>query len=65
MKYCQEEYAIDKTYDKVLRNRMAIVRNQLKKSQTLQLTLVTTFGVKPNMYSGIVQSEVVLDDLFE
>ncbi|MGN1239807.1 MAG: ATP-binding protein [Paludibacteraceae bacterium] len=64
MKYSQEEFAIDKAYDKVLRNRMARVREKLKQTQTLQLTFVTTFGVKPNMYSGIVQSEIVLDDLF-
>lgn len=64
MKYCQEEYAIDKAYDKTLRSRLSLVRDGLKKTQTLQLTFVTTFGVKQNMYSGIVQSEVTLDDLF-
>ena len=26
--------------------------------------MVTTYGVKPNMYSNMVQSEVTLDDLF-
>lgn len=65
MKYCQEEFAIDKSYDKTLRGRMALLRESMKKTQTLQLTFVTTFGVKKNMYSGIVQSEVTLDDLFE
>jgi len=51
-------------YDKTLRSRMATVREGLKKTQTLQMTFVTTFGVKQNMYSGIVQSEVTLADLF-
>lgn len=64
MKYCQEEFSIDKAYDKTLRNRMSQVRDKLKKTQTLHLTFVTTFGVKQNMYSGIVQSEVTLDDMF-
>ena len=27
-------------------------------------TFVTTYGLKRNMYSGTVNSEVVLDDLF-
>ena len=27
-------------------------------------TMITTFGVKRNQYSGNVQQEVVLDDLF-
>lgn len=65
MKYCQEEYAIDKSYDKTLRGRMALLKETIKKTQTLQLTFVTTFGLKHNIYSGIVQSEVTLDDLFE
>lgn len=64
MKYTQEEFTIDKAYDKTLRNRLSRVRDTLLKTQTLHLTLVTTFGVKQNMYSGIVQSEVTLDDLF-
>lgn len=63
MKYCQEEFAIDKGYDKTLRSRLALVRDKMKKTENLQLTFVTTFGVRQNMYSGIVQSEVILDDL--
>jgi len=64
MKYCQEEFTIDKQYDKTLRNRLAQVREGLKKTQNLQLTFVTTFGVKKNIYSDIVQSEVTLEGLF-
>lgn len=41
------------------------LRGRLKSTQTIQLTFITTFGVKHNMYSGLVQSEVTLDDLFE
>ena len=33
--------------------------------KSLMLTLITTYGVKPNLHSEIVQSEVVMDDLFE
>ena len=35
-----------------------------KTRKSLILTLVTTHGVKQNAHSGIVQSEVLLDDLF-
>lgn len=64
MKYSQEPFAIQKTYDSVLRNRMSTLASFLKKTQSLQLTFITTFGVKQNMYSGIVQSEVCMEDLF-
>lgn len=47
-----------------LRQRINAIMSRLKSTQSLQLTFITTFGVKHNMYSGIVQSEVTLDDLF-
>lgn len=65
MKYCMNEFSIDKSYDRTLRGRMEIIREKLKNTQQLHLTFVTTFGVKQNMYSGCMQSEVTLDDLFE
>lgn len=64
MKFVDAEYAIDKRYDLVLRNRINSLRQQLKKSQTVHLTFITTYGVKYNTYSGIVQCQVTLDDLF-
>jgi hypothetical protein len=35
-----------------------------KTRSALHLTFVTTTGLLQNKYSGIVQSEVTLDDLF-
>ena len=32
--------------------------------KTLLMTMMTTYGIKDNMHSGVVQSEVTLDDLF-
>lgn len=65
MKYSMNEFTIDKSYDRTLRYRMETVRQKIKKTQQLHLTFVTTFGVKQNMYSGCVQSNVTLDDLFK
>lgn len=65
MKFVRESFTITKTEDLKLRNRMSLVRDSLKRSETLHLTMVTTFGVRKNAYSGLVQSEVTLDDLFE
>ena len=31
----------------------------------LQIVFVTTYGVESNQYSGIVQKQVTLDDLFK
>lgn len=39
-------------------------RSATKTRKALHQTFITTYGVKKNLYSGNVQSEVALDDLF-
>ncbi len=46
------------------RKRKEVFRSVTKTRKALHQTFVTTYGVKRNMYSGNVQSEVILDDLF-
>ncbi len=64
MKFSQGEFEITKQYDEHLRNRVESFRSATKTQKALHQTFVTTYGVKQNMYSGNVQSEVRLDDLF-
>ncbi len=64
MKFSQGEFEITKQYDEHLRERTESFRIATKTRKALHQTFVTTYGVKQNMYSGIVQSEVRLDDLF-
>ena len=47
-----------------LRERAEIFRSATKTRKAIHQTFVTTYGLKKNMYSGTIQSEVVLDDLF-
>lgn len=64
MKFSQSEFEITKQYDEHLRSRTESFRSATKTRKALHQTFVTTYGLKQNMYSGNVQSEVVLDDLF-
>ena len=64
IKFSQSEYVIDKDYEAALRRKMGAFRDVTKKRNALHLTMITTYGVKKNSYSGIVQSEVVMDDLY-
>ncbi len=64
MKFSEGEFAIDKDYEKVLRNKIARFMEETKTRKSIQLTFVTSYGLQRNMYSGIAQNEVVLDDLF-
>ena len=64
MKFSINEYIIDKDYDLALRNKVEAFRRMNDCKKSLQITMITTYGVKNNKYSGIVQSQVVLSDLF-
>ncbi|MDR0864690.1 MAG: ATP-binding protein [Candidatus Symbiothrix sp.] len=64
MKYSKDEYTITKEYNDVLRKRYALFTDETKTRKTIHTTIVTTLGVKHNMYWGNIQNEVILDDLF-
>ena len=53
-----------KILDALAENKIEAFQSETKTRQTVLLTMVTTFGVKANAYSDIVQKTVVLDDLF-
>ncbi len=65
MKFSENMFTIDRDYDEDLRNKISVFREVTKTKKTLHLVAVTTYGVRENMYSSRVQSEVVLDDFFE
>ena len=65
MKYADNEFTITKEYDKVLRNKRSVFKEETRTRKTVHTTMITTYGVKHNEYWGNIQSEVILDDLFE
>jgi len=64
MKFSNNEFVIDKEYDKALRNKRSAFKTESKTRKTIHITMVTTYGVKRNIYSGNIQSEVTLEELF-
>jgi hypothetical protein len=64
MKFSKYEFEIKKDYAEKLRNKSFAFGNETGASMTTHLTFVTTYGIKRNAYSNMVQSEVLLDDLF-
>ena len=64
MKYSLSEYVIDAEYEQKLRNKKSVFIDTTNTKKAVHLTMVTTFGIKANAYSEIVQNEVTLDDLF-
>ena len=65
MKYSKDEYLISKEVNDHLRKKYASFINEKKTRKTVHITMITTFGVKHNMYWSNIQSEVKMGDLFE
>jgi len=64
IKFAKYEFEIKKDYADKLRNKAFAFGNETGIAATTHLTFITTYGVKRNAYSNMVQSEVLLDDLF-
>jgi len=63
-KFVNGEYAIDGKSAGELRERMNAFARATGTKKARHLTMITTYGVRQNKYSGMAQSEVTLDDLF-
>ena len=64
VKYAPDKYALTADYEEKLRNRASLFRTVTKTKKAVVHTFITTCGVARNIHSGIVQSEVTMDDLF-
>lgn len=64
MKYCQSEYTLTSDYEKRLRERADTFVYFTKTRDAIHTILVTTYGLKTNMYSGSIYETITMDDLF-
>ena len=64
MKFASAEYEIKDDEERRARVRKELFKNATGTRKAIHLTYVTTYGLKRNKHSGVVQSEVTLDDLF-
>ena len=64
MKFSRSEYEIDNAQEQKLNHRIEVFQDETHTSKSIILTLVTTEGLKRNSHSDIIQSLIVLNDLF-
>ncbi|MBM3198594.1 MAG: ATP-binding protein [Chlamydiae bacterium] len=65
IKYSNDLFTLDKAYAKNLMNKMEVVEKHLQKSKQLFLAIITTQGVKKNLWTEeLVSHTVLLKDLF-
>lgn len=65
MKWASEEFVIQKKDDSDLRNKLTVFERETGTKKSIHLTMITSYGVKHNMYYDDVQSEVTLEQLFD
>ena len=64
MKFAASGYEIKEGEERHARERRELFKSLTGTKKAVHLTYATTYGVKRNRHSAIVQSEVTLDDLF-
>ena len=65
MKFFNTEFEVKNDYEMTLRERLNWMITHVSRRHNVHMTLVTTFGLKYGIHSGIFQRVVTLDSLFE
>ena len=65
IKYYGGEFTVKKDYYRKLLRRQEMLMEEVSPKVSIRSTLITTYGLEHNEYSGIFTNVVLLDDLFE
>lgn len=65
MKYGTSQYTLKKEDDEKIRTRISDLQNVTGTKYAIYPTIITTYGLIDNKYSGEIQSVIVMDDLFD
>ena len=65
IKYLSSDFSVNATYQRKLANRQAIIQKKISRKQVIHHTLITTYGLTQNAYSGIFSKVITIEDLFQ
>lgn len=65
VKFVNTEFEVKNDYEMTLRERLNWMVAHVSHRHNVQMTLVTTYGLKHGVHSGIFQRVITLDSLFE
>ncbi|MDR0834016.1 MAG: AAA family ATPase [Candidatus Symbiothrix sp.] len=65
IKFASGKFIIDKKQDENLRNKRTVFREETQTNKALHLTMITTYGIRRNKFSGNIQSQITVNDLFK
>ena len=64
IKFSESEFKVDKSYYRTLQNRQAILMKTISPRIVIHNTLITTYGLAYNEYSGFFSKTITMDQLF-
>lgn len=64
LKYYGGDFTVNGSYYKTLLHRQELLTSEISPKYAIHSTLITTFGLVHNEYSGIFTNVITLDDLF-
>jgi len=64
IKFCNDEFAVDNNYHFTLVRRKNLLLEIVSKKTAVHNTLITTYGLKRNEYSGDFIQVITMEDLF-
>ncbi|GHV43897.1 ATPase [Bacteroidia bacterium] len=64
MKFYNDKLFITKEMDMDLRHKKQVFKDETKTRKAVHTTIVSTYGITKNSYSGNIQSEVSMNELF-
>lgn len=64
MKFYSDDYNVNKEYYRTLLHRYELLSEEIPRTMAIQSTLITTFGLAYNEYSGAFDQVVTLEELF-
>lgn len=64
MKFARGQYVISREYEDAVCSRIQLFRDKTKTQKSTLCTFVTTFGVADGTHHGVVDNEVIADDMF-
>jgi len=65
IKFYNADFVLTKAYADQLRKRLWAFQRRSKTRHQVWLTMITTFGIRPNKHSlGLIEKELTLEDLF-
>jgi uncharacterized protein len=64
IKFSSEVVILNKRYVNELLEKLALFKSEVKTRKAVFLSLLTTYGIKSHEFSGNIQNELKMDDLF-